>query len=304
VITSDFVPIKPFTTETILLAVGQRYDVIFQTNQAVGNYWLRATAVNACASSNNNGAGKAIFSYAGAADGSPSSSAFNDPGDCNEPTVLTPWVKNTVDSTAFINQVGNLNIDISVAQTTTNGQNIVVWSVNLTAIDVTWDKPTLQYVKDKNTSYPSTFNLIEFPVKDTWSYWIIQEPANTRVPIPHPIHLHGHDFYVLGRGSGVFDKSTSPSSLTFENPTRRDTAILPGGGWLAIAFPMDNPGSWLMHCHIAWHVSDGLAVQFLENKDKITSPGADWDSTCQKWNTFQKTMPYPKVDSGLKMMRG
>lgn len=296
------VPVKPFTTETILIAVGQRYDVIFQANQATGNYWLRATAVNQCASANSNGAGKAIFSYAGADGSNPSSTAYADPGNCNEPTTLTPWVKNTVNSTAFLNQVGNLQVDISRAQTTTNGQNIVVWGVNLSAIDVTWQKPTLQYVKDKNTNYPTAFNLIEFPVGNTWSYWIIQEPSDTKVPIPHPIHLHGHDFYVLGRGQGVFDKNSSPSSLTFENPTRRDTAMLPGGGWLAIAFPLDNPGAWLMHCHIAWHVSDGLAVQFLETKDKIPLGDSSWDQTCSKWGTFQETMPYPKTDSGLRLM--
>lgn len=31
---------------------------------------------------------------------------------------------------------------------------------------------------------------------------------------------------------------------------RRDVASLPGGGYLVLAFKTDNPGSWLMHCHI------------------------------------------------------
>lgn len=135
------------------------------------------------------------------------------------------------------------------------------------------------------------------------TYWIIQEPANTRVPIPHPIHLHGHDFYVLGRGHGVFDPSSSPSTLTWQNPTRRDVALLPGGGWLALAFPTDNPGAWLMHCHIAWHVSDGLAVQFLEVKDQAPLGDSSWQNGCSKWNDYSKTMQYPKTDSGLKMLR-
>lgn len=135
-----------------------------------------------------------------------------------------------------------------------------------------------------------------------WVYWIIQETGgtNTKVPIPHPIHLHGmcpilasanicdaykcysicfsgntkagHDFYVLGSGSGVFDPATQASTLSFKNPYRRDVTILPGGGWVVVAFPTDNPGTWLMHCHIAWHVSEGLAVQFLESKASIPLP--------------------------------
>jgi FtsP/CotA-like multicopper oxidase with cupredoxin domain len=26
--------------------------------------------------------------------------------------------------------------------------------------------------------------------------------------------------------------------------------MLPPGGWLVIAFQTNNPGAWLMHCHI------------------------------------------------------
>jgi hypothetical protein len=54
-----------------------------------------------------------------------------------------------------------------------------------------------------------------------------------------------------------------------------------------------------MHCHIAWHVSDGLAVQFLEAKDKSPLGDANWQSTCSKWNTYALDPIYPKQDSGL-----
>ncbi|KAF2642709.1 hypothetical protein P280DRAFT_396548 [Massarina eburnea CBS 473.64] len=310
VITSDLVPIKPWTTNWILIAIGQRYDVIFTAtaaNAKVGNFWLRVHYAAQCLSSgNNNPNALGIFSYANAPSGNPASTAYTEPADCIEPlSNLVPWVSNTVNSTAFLNQVGNLEVDISVPGLDGNGQNIVIWGVNLSAIDVNWDKPTTQYVKDGNTSYPTNLNLIELPTEGIWSYWIIQEPSNSPVPIPHPIHLHGHDFYVLGTGSGIFDKNTSPSTLKYTNPPRRDTAFLPGGGWLALAFPTDNPGAWLMHCHIAWHVSDGLAVQFLEGKSSSKFPLGDssWDANCKSWNTFDATMPFPKTDSGLKLVK-
>jgi FtsP/CotA-like multicopper oxidase with cupredoxin domain len=75
---------------------------------------------------------------------------------------------------------------------------------------------------------------------------VIQQTASAP-PIPHPIHLHGHDFYVIGAGTGVY---SDPSTLNYNNPPRRDVATLPGGGYLVIAFVTDNPGAWLMHCHI------------------------------------------------------
>ncbi|KAF2786927.1 multicopper oxidase [Melanomma pulvis-pyrius CBS 109.77] len=299
VISSDLIPIKPYVTNWVLLAVGQRYDVIINANQTASNYWFRAEVAGVCASSNKF-YGRSVFSYDTVTVADPTSTAFTIPTVCKDESPLVPWVANTVGSSDdFIKQAGNLQVDLSRQQITTNGQNIVVWGINLTAINVNWDKPTLQYVKDKNTSYPKSFSLIDIPNEGIWSFWIIQETPGTPVPIPHPIHLHGHDFYVLGQGSGTFDINNTPKTLTYQNPPRRDTALLPGGGWLALAFPTDNPGAWLMHCHIAWHVADGLAVQFLEAKDQSPLGDANWDKTCSNWNLYAQNPVYPKIDSGL-----
>lgn len=54
-----------------------------------------------------------------------------------------------------------------------------------------------------------------------------------------------------------------------------------------------------MHCHIAWHVSDGLAVQFLESKDSIPLGDTAWDETCSSWDSYAPGMMYPKMDSGV-----
>ena len=65
----------------------------------------------------------------------------------------------------------------------------------------------------------------------------------------------------------LFGNTFIPSQY---HSARRDVALLPAGGYLIIAFPADNPDSWLMHCHIAWHASAGLAVQILERQISIT----------------------------------
>ncbi|KAF2089562.1 multicopper oxidase [Saccharata proteae CBS 121410] len=297
VITADFVPIQPFSTTWLLMAIGQRYEVVINANQTASNYWFRAEVATACASANK-GYGRGIFSYSGVTAADPSSSDSTIPSDCTEP-LPNPAVPNTVPSSAFNSQVSNLNVDLTSSNVTTNGQNIVYWGVNMTAIDIDWEKPTLQYVIDGNTSYPQTYNLIELPTEGMWTYWIVQETAGTKVPIPHPMHLHGHDFYILGKGTGTFDKTSSPATLNWNNPTRRDVSLLPAGGWLAIAFPTDNPGAWLFHCHISWHISEGLGVQFLESKSTINLPGADWEKTCTNWDNYWKTSVWPKQDSGL-----
>jgi len=45
---------------------------------------------------------------------------------------------------------------------------------------------------------------------------------------------------------------------------RRDTLLVEGGGYFVIRFRSDNPGVWLFHCHIEWHVDSGLIATMVE----------------------------------------
>lgn len=63
-------------------------------------------------------------------------------------------------------------------------------------------------------------------------------------PVAHPIHLHGHDFVILAQENSTYN-GTIPEN-TVDNPARRDTALLYAGGYLALAFKLDNPGIWLV----------------------------------------------------------
>lgn len=65
--------------------------------------------------------------------------------------------------------------------------------------------------------------------------------------------------------------------------------LLPAGGYVVIAFKADNPGVWLLHCHIAWHASNGLALQILERQNDINmteSRLAETTRVCKKWNEW------------------
>lgn len=45
---------------------------------------------------------------------------------------------------------------------------------------------------------------------------------------------------------------------------RRDTLLVEPNGNAVIRFKADNPGVWLFHCHIEWHIISGLVVTFVE----------------------------------------
>ncbi|MCJ1362124.1 hypothetical protein MMC16_001226 [Acarospora aff. strigata] len=264
------------------------------TNQTVGSYWFRANVEEACRSYNN-GAGRSIFTYAGANVSQPNSTS-SQISSCDDEGPLIPRWPTTVPQDTFSAQAQTLEVDVELPGLGKNNGDIIVWAVNMTAMNVDWEFPVLSYVYKGNTSYPDDENLISISNEAKWTYWIIQETPSSTVPIPHPIHLHGHHFFILGTGTGVWSPN---NKLQFDNPPRRDSATLPGGGWLVIAFRADNPGAWLMHCHIAWHISDGLGVTFLEGIDSIAPAPADYDPTCRDWTSYYKHAAYLKIDSGL-----
>ena len=107
------------------------------------------------------------------------------------------------------------------------------------------------------------------------------------------IHLHGHDFAILQQvGNATFPDKMC---LKKDNPPRRDVVLLPSDGYVVIAFKTDNPGSWLMHCHIANHASFGLALQIMERQKAAAEiwPSLNTSkalqtaqNTCDNWNQW------------------
>lgn len=89
---------------------------------------------------------------------------------------------------------------------------------------------------------------------------------------PHPFHLHGHDFWVVkthepptGYIHGQWDPEEQHEYNT-KNPIRRDTLTVPRFGHAVIRFKADNPGIWAFHCHILWHLTTGMMMQFNQNQ--------------------------------------
>lgn len=85
----------------------------------------------------------------------------------------------------------------------------------------------------------------------------------------HPLHLHGHNFFIVGQGFGNFNAKTDPSNYNLVDPVERNTVGVPSGGWVAIRFRADNPGVWFMHCHIEIHLSWGLKMAWIVLDGKL-----------------------------------
>uniref|UniRef100_A0A2C9M1W6 Plastocyanin-like domain-containing protein n=2 Tax=Biomphalaria glabrata TaxID=6526 RepID=A0A2C9M1W6_BIOGL len=119
----------------------------------------------------------------------------------------------------------------------------------------------------------------------------------------HPMHLHGHNFHVLKIGYPEYNNVTGQYSkenldvdcrgdldreksfcnsatwtnhswggnnipgLQLNHPPKKDTVVVPTGGYVIVRFKATNPGLWIMHCHIELHNADGMALLFNEAKE-------------------------------------
>ncbi|KAK3597532.1 hypothetical protein CHS0354_018130 [Potamilus streckersoni] len=85
----------------------------------------------------------------------------------------------------------------------------------------------------------------------------------------HPMHLHGHQFWVLGMKKlntsirrHEIEEMDAKDLLprNYETAIKKDTVLVPDGGYTIIRFHAENPGFWLFHCHVEFHMVMGLAL--------------------------------------------
>lgn len=79
----------------------------------------------------------------------------------------------------------------------------------------------------------------------------IDNDANSMHPMQHPIHIHGQRFAIL-----KIDE-TMNSKIEW-----KDTVTIPSGKKYEMLAVMDNPGEWMVHCHIAEHLENGMSMKF------------------------------------------
>ncbi|CAL1531519.1 unnamed protein product [Lymnaea stagnalis] len=128
----------------------------------------------------------------------------------------------------------------------------------------------------------------------------------------HPIHMHGHSFHVVKMGFPTYNETTGKvlhdnldiacrgnpdreksycntaswansswggntvPGLELELPPVKDTITVPTGGYVVVRIRTDNPGVWLMHCHIELHMLDGMVLMLNESFGHHPPPPSDF----------------------------
>ncbi|KAJ6491906.1 TvLac7 [Mycena sanguinolenta] len=272
IIEVDGVNTQKLTVDSIQIFTGQRYSFVLNANKPVANYWIRAQP-NFGNTGFVNGTNSAILRYSGAPKAEPTTNSS-----LSQPfveTALHPLVPSKVPGKPHPGGADiNLLLEIGL-----DGPN---WLINGTTFTTPNVPVLLQILSGKHKAQDlmpkgNVYELKPNKVVEVALRLLPNVPGG-----PHPFHLHGHNFYVV--------RSAGNSTYNFDNPVIRDVVSTGNSSDLTtFRFVTDNAGPWFLHCHIDWHLENGLAVVLAENVGDIAheNPPISWDNLCPIYNDTQ-----------------
>ncbi|KAK1231974.1 laccase, multicopper oxidase, benzenediol:oxygen oxidorectuctase [Marasmius sp. AFHP31] len=268
VIEVDSVNHQVVQADSARIFAGQRYSLVMEANQPVGNYWIRANP-DAGPSGFVNGINSAILRYVGAPEEEPpvsEATVFASTAPLNEAD-LAPLSNPGAPGDATpggVDVAMHLNFGFSGGLFTLNGQSFHPPTVPV----------LLQILSGAHTPTDLLPEGMVFPLPRDATVELSFNGG--LLGIQHPMHLHGHAFDVV--------RVAGSSTYNYANPVRRDVVNLGSASDnVTIRFRTDNPGPWFMHCHIDWHMETGFAAVFAERTDEwaaLPTPPTAWDELC------------------------
>ncbi|KAI4305203.1 hypothetical protein L6164_028585 [Bauhinia variegata] len=294
----DAVYTKPFKTDTITIAPGQTTNVLLTTNQKSGKYLIAASPFMDAPILVDNTTAAAALHYSGTLSSTITTLTALPPK--NATPVATSFTDSlrSLNSKQFPAKVP-LNIDHSLLFTVGLGVNPCPTCVNGSRVvadinNVSFVMPKISllqahffnisgvFTDDFPGNPPVVYNFtgtqptIFATTKGTRLYRLaynstvelVLQDTGMITPENHPIHLHGFNFFVVGRGIGNFNSKKDPKKFNLVDPVERNTIGVPAGGWTAIRFRADNPGVWFLHCHLEIHTTWGLKMAFIVDNGK------------------------------------
>lgn len=299
VIAHDFVPVQPFEATALTLGVGQRADVVVE---AVGSpsdaFWMRAhIGLDGCNVFNPEASEAIAGIYYEHAD--PMAVPAPNPQPDAQLTVCAN------DDISLALPLQNLMPDANPSVTSElhisnkyNGTHWL-WHFGDESYRANFNDALLWQLQQGTAEFGPQSNVYDYGSNKSVRFVVYNH-----VPAPHPMHMHGHNFWVLADGVGHWDGTVANPN----NPQRRDVHIMRPASldqtpsYMVVQIEMDNPGIWPFHCHIAWHVSAGLYLNILERPDDIKTLNIpdQIGATCQSWDAYTSTIAVDQIDSGLK----
>ncbi|KAJ9675799.1 hypothetical protein PVL29_024642 [Vitis rotundifolia] len=299
---------KPLPRDFITIFPGQTFDVLIEANQLPDHYYMAARTYSVAPTASNffdNTTTTAIVQYKGYYTPSsppslPHLPAYNDTNasvqvmaslrslaDAEHPCNVPLSTSTKLIYTISINSYPCINNSCSGANGTRSAASINNISFHTPTIDIleAYYYNISGVYGDKFPSVPPlVFDftadylplLYQLPSAGTEvrmleynsTVEIVFQGTNLIAGVTHPIHLHGHNFYVVGWGFGNFDENKDPLHYNLVDPPLQNTISVPRKGWATIRFEASNPGVWFMHCHVEQHLTWGMETAFIVKNGK------------------------------------
>ncbi|KAL2332944.1 hypothetical protein Fmac_014157 [Flemingia macrophylla] len=298
VVEVDAVYTKPFKTDTILITPGQTTNVLLTTTHATGKYMVAASPFMDAPIAVDNKTATATLHYLGTLGSTITTFTPMPPKNATPLATTFAGSLRSLNSKIYPARVP-LKIDHNLLFTVSLGINPCATCVNNSRVvadinNVTFVMPKISLLQAHFFNIKGVFT-DDFPgnppvvynftgtqpsnLKTMKGTRVYRLPYNSTVelvlqdtgmitPENHPIHLHGFNFFVVGRGQGNFNPTKDPKKFNLVDPVERNTVGVPAGGWTAIRFRADNPGVWFMHCHLEIHTTWGLKMAFVVDNGK------------------------------------
>uniref|UniRef100_A0A8D8WL32 Laccase-2 n=1 Tax=Cacopsylla melanoneura TaxID=428564 RepID=A0A8D8WL32_9HEMI len=156
--------------------------------------------------------------------------------------------------------------------------------------------------------YCECTNVVNVPLHSVVELIIIDE--GVAYDANHPFHLHGHPFRVVAmervgktitRQQVIDMDKRGEIKRNLDSAPLKDTVTVPDGGFTIIRFHATNPGYWLFHCHIEFHVETGMALVFKVGEHEDMTPVPNNFPTCN--NYFYNENDEPQhVDNDIPLL--
>ncbi|GMF37688.1 unnamed protein product [Phytophthora fragariaefolia] len=283
---------------TLLINAGQRYDVVVQAKNAsdystnpTGSFWMRAKALSGLPWT----AGNATTAKTGFNDKALAIVHYKDE-EGSEPRTTECEHKTTVSEFAFVPLAPAVLPAVAADRSTLEFDLIspapgqpplgffAIDGGNFSHFEEPTEPPLFSIAGGLTTAeLPAITNAraIEYGKH-------VEVVLVNHMNEQHPFHMHTHAPWVVGSGAASIEdiRSGRLPPLKLQGAMMRDVYTVPpcttaddgrtcvDAGYLVLRFTADNPGLWIMHCHIDWHLADGLAMVFVEGEDQLQKAGA------------------------------
>jgi iron transport multicopper oxidase len=278
---------------SVTINAGQRYDIVVQAKGSVssqnqdqiGSFWMRATGLHgmpwtggtaAMAGDGFNYEGLAIVHYEDVNDTEPTSEQASNVTTIDE-FEFTPLVSTALPETPSDRIILEFDLRFGLGYVSIDEDEYRNFVVP--------DEPPLFIIAGGLTTeeLPASANARKIEYGKHIEVVLVNDMNEQ-----HPFHLHTHSPWVVGSGTASIEeiRNNSLPALKLKGAMARGVYTVPpctydstgtctDVGYLVLRFTADNPGVWIMHCHIDWHLDAGLSMIFVEGEDELQQKGVD-----------------------------